>query len=198
MNMTKKISLLITAVLVVIGNIYGDPFPVDLLPKDMQGEVMIRIANNTMRNLPETPESLKIAAEEIRNLCITNKALNEIINQPEFTLRLIKSFAKTFHCNNDEIVAEALKTKGAQERIILQEELDEFIRSEIFLMDKFETLCKRGADLEFVNGFQETPLELAAFAADAVAVQALINKGVNVNQLFGSENSNVLSELVDI
>lgn len=198
MKMTKKINSFIAALLlVVVRNICSDPFPIDLLPRDMQEEVMIKMASNMMRNLPESPESLKIAAKEIKKLCMTNKELYKIINQPKFTLKLIKNFAKTFHCN-DEIVAEALGIKGAQERIELQEELSEFIRSETFSMDKFEELCKRGADLEFVNGFQEIPLELAAFAADSVAVQALINKGVNVNQVFGSENNNVLSELIDM
>ena len=184
MKMTKRISSLIAALLLVaVGNIYSiDPFPFTELPKDMQNEIMIVMANNEIRSLPGEPASLKIAADKIRELTVSNKALNDIINRPEFTLKLIKNFAQAFHCD-DDVVAKALGTRGAQERLKLQGELEGGLLFErLFKIDKFEALCKRGVDLEFVlHG--GTPLMTAVSEDVLSGVKALCNKGVNVNSI---------------
>lgn len=201
MKIIKRITSLIAVLLLVVAanvcSMDKGPFPMDLLPRDMQREVMVAMANNTISNLPQKPESLKAAAKEVRNVCLTNKELNDIVNKSDFTLQLIKNLAKRFH-SGEYAVAKELATKGAQERIKLQDELFELIyKATDFSMDKLEALCNRGADLEFVGKFNETPLMAAADIPDVTIVQALINKGVNVNQKFGPRDYDVLGSVIN-
>lgn len=160
-----------------------NPFPFTDLPKDMQNEVMVLMVNNEIRSLPEKPESLKIAADKIRELAVSNKALNDIINRPEFTLKLIKNFAKAFHCW-DEVIAKALGTRGAQERIQLQNDFlyDAVVGYEQFSPRTFDSFLKKGVDLEWTDSYGATPLMGAIFNNKLAAVKALIKNGADVNQ----------------
>ena len=182
--MTKRIRLLAVALLLVAAaNMYSmevDPFPFTDLPKDIQSEIIVIMAHNTIRSLPKKPESLQIAVDTMRELAVSNKALNDIINRSEFTLKLIKNFAKAFHCD-EETVAKTLGTRGAQERLELQNDLIAAVsKYKQFSLRTFENLCRKGADLEWVSD-GATPLIEAIFANKLAAVKALIKNGADVN-----------------
>lgn len=161
-----------------------NPFPFTDLPRDLQKDIMVIVANDAIGSLPKEPASLKIAAEKIRDLTVANKDLNTIINQPQFTYKLIKNFAERFNVT-DETAAKVLGTRGAQERLELQEDfLDIIAGYDQFSKRDFESFFGRGVDIEWVDMYWNTPICAAIVNNKLAAVKALINKGANVNPMF--------------
>src|SRR5579872_1430706 len=163
-------NIVVAALLVMVaGSMKGmetKAFPFSDLPRDLQREVMVIVLNNEINSLPNTPESLKIAAQKIRDLANVNKFFNEAINQPRFCLLLIKDLAKRFD-ETDADAAEVLGTRCAQERFKLQKEFIDYINTskENFSMEVMENFIRRGVDLNFdgrAYKFGNTPLAEAA------------------------------------
>ena len=76
-----------------------------------------RIASFLIIN--DTTDTLEICGKTINALAQVNKELNELINNPDFCLQVIKRLAQRFNCSDQE-VAEALQTKEAKQRLEIQ------------------------------------------------------------------------------
>ena len=94
----------------------NDPFPFEKLPNDVKKEIILTAS------MYNATQSLEEAAQMINNLTLVNKSLNNLINDPEFCLHLIKSLAKRFDCSDFDVSA-ILKTKQAKKQHALQVDL---------------------------------------------------------------------------
>jgi ankyrin repeat protein len=113
--------------------------------------------------------SLKETANIINSLSLTDKYLNEKINDPIFCLQLIKHLSEKFNVSNMD-VCKALQTKAAKERFELQNELynlckninieknvstqiieqfQNLIGNKTDILSRFNELYTKGVDLEF-------------------------------------------------
>src|SRR5579872_6915442 len=90
-----------------------EPFPFTKLPKEMQLEIISALASNS------TAKTLQEAAKTIRALAVTNKYLNESINNPQFCLQIVKHLSQRFDCAND-VAAAALQTIEGKKRFAIQ------------------------------------------------------------------------------
>lgn len=95
--------------------------------------------------------TLKDAAYAINSLAQVNKQLNNLINNPQFCLHIIKSLAQQFNCS-DEAAAEALSTKEAKNRLVVQKKFEELFAYKKFdkkLFDQLYTQYHKYVDLNF-------------------------------------------------
>lgn len=167
----------------------GQNFPFSSLPKDMQYEVMLRYIDDAIASLPEATkpyeaakESLKAAADRIRDLARVNKDLNSVINQPIFCLKLIKRLAQKFNAFDLEAAIQ-LKTRCAQERIQLQEDfLDNVVTNERAPIAAFNDYINKGVDLDW-TGLNVNPLMAAASGGILNIVKLLLSKGANAKYI---------------
>lgn len=161
-----------------------EPFPFADLPFDKQYLII------TLLTKKDKATSLEEAAKNINALAQTNKELNELINDPKFCLKLIKSLAQQFNCS-DETAAKMLRTKEARRRLSLQSRLRSLCYASKPSKKSFESLCEQGVDLEFGNFWQTddtdwiSPLMCAAQNNNISMIKYLLDKGVNVNQCNG-------------
>ena len=125
--------------------------------------------------------SLKEAADTITSLSLADKELNELINEPQFCLRLIKNLAYKFNLADDEVI-EAFHIPEAQRRLEVQ--------------NKFYTICyelfqgkiidfnTEGIDVDFTyeawDGY--TALMMAAIKNNCPMIQLLLKNGANINK----------------
>lgn len=135
-------------------------------------------------SLHNNAESLEESAKAISSLAQVNKELNELINDSDFCLRLIKILAKKFNLTNQE-VAQKLQTQETQRRCEIQNKLYNAI-----IKDKTNNIINLytpDIDLEFTyNDTNQyltkivTPLMLAAiYSADTIPF--LLEVGADIN-----------------
>lgn len=155
----------------------NEPFPFTNLPKDEQNFILNLLttgANTT---------SLSIAAHTINSLAQVNTALNTLINQPAFCLRMIKNLSKRFNCSNFTACA-ALQTFQAKHQLRLQRQLVDLCEAKIPSRNTLNILCDQGVDLEFTYDYKQQeviPLMIASLNESPVVV-FLIETGVDINQ----------------
>jgi ankyrin repeat protein len=136
--------------------------------------------------------TLEDAVETINSLVLTNKALEELINDPEVNLKLIKSRAKKFNVS-DATVAKALKTKASRKRLVLQlqfkkiiKELDELENNNI--LPRMNALLEKGVNVDFTYRWDKeskeylSPLMRAAEDGSKFLIKYLLEHGADINQ----------------
>jgi hypothetical protein len=134
------------------------------------------------RNKKRKFDILTQALQKVKNFGELNKEFNLKMNDPRFIYRLIVDLSEKLD-TYDEIIAKALASKAAQDRIQLQQD---FVREMTgigvqFSQKKFEDFIKRGVDLEWTDEFGWTPLFQVVDSNKLAAVKALVKAGVNVN-----------------
>lgn len=163
----------------------GTQFDFAQLPQDVQYHIieLLNTANNT--------QSLDIATKTINSLAQVNKELNQMLNEPQFCLKLIKHLSKKFNYSN-QLVAEKLQTKESKRRLALQARLHTILfwpnSRKKNLEKKLEQLYQSGADLEFTYKglFLNTPLMILSCAG--------LNKDYPQNILHGDFYLHVITE----
>ncbi len=164
----------------------NEPFEFTVLPLEMQYQIIQLLASN------ETASSLQEAAKTINFLAQVNHELNELINDPNFCLQLIKRLAQRFSCSEQE-VAEVLQTKEAKQRLEIQKQFLTLCQRENFNKEEFDLLYekyKQYIDLNFTfiifNPNQEkneiTLLIQAALNNNCLAIQTILKYGANINK----------------
>ena len=169
----------------------SEPFEFITLPPEMQDRIIQLLSLNT------TASTFKEAAFTINSLAQVNHELNELINDPQCCLKLIKSLAKKFNCSHEK-VCQTLQTKEAKrlwevQSILYDLLVTTFDESGFFPLPKplhikgfnIELLCNLGADLEFIydGPIEEvTPLMLASInEVESYNISSLLAKGANIN-----------------
>lgn len=192
MKLLYKNYVLVVLALLAVNVCAMDIYSLPRLPIEIKKKIVLDTAS--------TAKSLIDAVQKIKTLAFKDTELDIAINEPEFCLEMIKILSRTFVCS-DEKVALTLDTKGSKERMDLQDELRMLIvgkgsytrfkdcRIKTFSLEKFETLCERGGDLEFVYSdeyHEKNTITLLCLVirewADPVMVKAFIDKKVNLNQ----------------
>ena len=136
------------------------------------------------------------AGKIINALTQTNKEFLELINNPLFCLRVIKSLAQQFACS-DQQAAEALQTKEAKHRLEIQKQFLILCQQENFNEQEFNLLYeqhKAYVDLNFtfyiVNPEQKkleiTLLIQAAIQNNCPAIQTILKHGADINKATSS------------
>ena len=143
------------------------------LPKELVDQIILFLSIST------TAKSLNIAADAIRSLSLVNHELNELINDHDFCLKLIKNLAKKFNCSHMD-AARALKTTQAQQQIKLQRQLIDVLNQAEISERDFMILCDKGVDLEFTNGGY-TQLMIAALMNEDNVIRFLLNHNADIN-----------------
>lgn len=145
--------------------------------------------------------TLKESAQTINSLAQVNTKLNQLINDPEFNLKLIKNRAKQFNVS-DVKVTNTLKTKAAKAQLRIQfvlakrmkeiieeqENNDALTRLNTLLTKKFELDEKVfKVDLDFTYRWDKespeylSPLMYAVEGENKFLINYLINNGANIN-----------------
>jgi hypothetical protein len=170
------------------------PFEFTELPKDMQNLII------QLLTLETTATSLKTAAYTINSLAQVNKELNNLINNPEFCLQIIKHLAQKFDCTDQEATA-SLQTPEAKRRLQIQNQLKLFCENtspvKIFFkitpiknIPTLESIIEQGADLNFTytssfyhHHFTFTPL-IFALGKDVIleTLCAVEKNKIDINQ----------------
>lgn len=155
------------------------PFDFPSLPQDMQNIVLNFVTNNTTESKP------KNATETVNALAQTNKALNKIINEQNFSDKLIKNFANRFFCSQ-ETIAKYLQTAQSKERLFLQYDLKNLCthpKNKKILSRSLNQLIAKGVDLEFTYNHEhihKTALMICA-KNNRNMFSLLLEKGVDIN-----------------
>ncbi len=97
-------------------------FPFGQLPTDTQTEIIKLLASSC------TNQTLKESTQTINALAQTNKHLNNLINDPELNLQLIKNRAKQFNVS-DIKVAKELQTQASKHQLKIQLALAKIIKN---------------------------------------------------------------------
>jgi len=166
------------------------------LPKEMQHYIIgLLITISSADNIDE-------ATEAIRALTRVNHALHDLINEPKFCLKLIKSLAKKLDIADEE-AAKKLQILEAQRRLKLQQE---FLKSIYSLKNKtneeventLNDFIKRGADVNFTY-INNTILRDACEYLLVSAISFLINNGADVNatDTFGFDSLHLVLTDID-
>jgi hypothetical protein len=161
-----------------------EPFPFSNLPFDKQYLII------TLLTQKNNATSLEKAGQTINSLAQTNQELNELINDPQFCLKLIKKLAHQFDCS-DQTAAQTLRTQEAKRRLDLQRKLYNLCFSSKPSKEYFENLCEQGVDLEFGNYWQTddtdwvSPLMCATQNDNILMIKYILEKGVKINQYNG-------------
>ena len=145
-------------------------------------------------------QTLEDAAYTIKSLSLTTKELNEMINNPEFCLKLIKYLAQKFNCY-DQQIAEALNIPEAQRRLELQNELLKAIVNNNNAM--IIKLCQADIDLNFTYFLRLpetepkgcTALMYAISTGNCDIIQLLVDNGAHINQ---TDNAGITALILSV
>ena len=178
----------------LVRNTTHTDFPAySLCPSDIQNIIFDFATNNTLAKKP------KDATLTVYALSLTNKKFYELINNQEFSDKLIHNFAHKFSCSH-ETIALYLNTTQANNRQALQHELKTLCcfkyrpfnkeNSKIITLNE---LIKKGADLEFTYNYGPSPKTPLMISLDYNndMFPLLLKKGANINVC----NSHALSAL---
>jgi len=172
--------------------IHEEPFDFEKLPRDIQQEIIILLAQNN------SAQTIEEATAIIRALTQTNKQLNDLINDPQFCLRIIKNLAKQFNCSDRE-AAETLRTKRAKEQLNIQNLLNLCYHqhNENQTNALIKSLIEQGVDLSFstksnfgIMAGVSIPAWFSFYGFPDV-IKSLITHGININEQT-SDGSSVL------
>jgi len=161
----------------------GESFPFGDLPPEMQDKII------QLLSLGATASSLNEAAKIVNSLAQVNHELNELINDPQFCLKIIKHFAQKFNCS-DTVVAEAIQTTEAKRQLALQKKLYQIVDlnvSENEALDAIQNLVEQGIDLNFTYTYfssktSDPLMPLMSFLLRPDIITILIQHGANINQ----------------
>jgi len=165
------------------------------LPVEVQTSIIQLFAKSC------TLTTLKESAQTINALAQVNTLLNNLINNPEFNLQLIKSRAKKFNIS-DVKVAKALQTKASKDQLKLQLVLAKLIKNideeqeSGGVLPKLDKLLKNfkvdgktyKVDLDFTYRWNKeseeysSPLVYAIQNDNNFLIQYLLKNGANINQ----------------
>lgn len=156
-------------------------------PQDIQNIIIDFSCHNTVST------TAKEATKTIRALAVTNKQLNLLINNSQFSNSLIENLAYKFYCSH-ETIAKYLGTKEATKRRLLQTKLKQLCLSNNLLgisqksnkrsAHKLEKLIKKGVNLEFTYNPQKkqmTPLMLS-IKQNNTLFELLLSKKIDINR----------------
>jgi hypothetical protein len=172
-----------------------DSVPFGQLPTETQTEIIKLLAASC------TDKTLTESAQTINALAKTNKHLNNLINDPEFNLQLIKNRAKQFNVS-DMKVAKILHTKSSQVQLLIQLYLARTIKNideeqeSGGVVPKLNKILKKlefegkvyKADLDFTYRWNQesqeyaSPLMYAVLNDNKFLIQYLLKNGANINQ----------------
>ena len=172
-----------------------DTFPFGQLPTDTQTEIIKLLASSC------TNQTLKESTQTINALAQTNKHLNNLINDPELNLQLIKNRAKQFNVS-DVAVAKALQTQASKHQLKIQAALKKIINNideeqeNGGVLPKLNRLLKGfelenklyKVDLDFTYRWNQdsqeysSPLMHAIQNDDNFLINYLLKNGANINQ----------------
>jgi hypothetical protein len=165
------------------------------LPIEMQTTIIQLFAKSC------ADTTLKEAAQTINSLAQTNKLLNNLINNPDINLALIKNRAKKFNVS-DMKVAKILHTKSSQVQQLMQLYLARIIKNideeqetggvlpklnKLLKTFEFEKKQYR-VDLDFTYRWNKesqeysSPLMYAVQNDDKFLINYLLKNGANINQ----------------
>jgi hypothetical protein len=148
------------------------------LPKELKEIILGYLAMGT------NATSVEEAGQAIKSLSHVNKELNQLINDPQFCLKLIKHLAKKFKCT-DETAAIALNTKEAQRRLKIQREALQSINQ---IKYGYETeLLPQEVDTNFTYGNSST----------RVLLQYIFPEASPTAHDFSANNTNVIINLIE-
>jgi ankyrin repeat protein len=165
------------------------------LPVEVQTEILKFLAASC------TSKTLKDSAQTINALAQTSKHLNNVINDPEFNLKLIKSRAKQFNVS-DVKVANALQTEASKTQLKIQLALAKIMKELIEeqennnALTRLNKLLKRfeignkvyTVDLDFTYRWNKksqeygSPLVYAVLADNKFLINYFVENGANINQ----------------
>lgn len=164
-----------------------DPFNFTGLPEDVRNTIIMLLGENS------SATSLHVAAQAINALAQTSKELHQLINDPQFCLKIIKHLAEQFNCS-DEAAAQALQTKEAKHRLNMQNQFKMlFLQKDAFNKEEFNLLYAKYKelgmfiDLNFTYGNDDNKQTLLLIAStlqqdNTAKVECLLNtNAVNVN-----------------
>ncbi len=170
-------------------------FPFGQLPTDTQTEIIKLLASSC------TNQTLKESTQTINALAQTNKHLNNLINDPELNLQLIKNRAKQFNVS-DIKVAKELQTQASKHQLKIQLALAKIIKNIDEEQENGGVLPKLNrllqgfelenklykVDLDFTYRWNQdsqeysSPLMHAIQNDDKFLIQYLLKNGANINQ----------------
>ncbi|HEX4069500.1 MAG TPA: ankyrin repeat domain-containing protein [Candidatus Babeliales bacterium] len=193
-------------------------FPFGNLPTDVQTEIIQLLASSC------TDKTLEESTQTINALARTNKYLNNLINDPQFNLELIKSRAKQFNVA-DMKVARELHTKASKKQLKIQLMLAKIMKEPIEEQENDGVLPKLNkllqgfkvedktykVDLDFTYRLNTespeytSPLVYAVQHDNKFLINYLIKNGANINQagyngktpLMYTENAEIITFLAE-
>ncbi|HLC07452.1 MAG TPA: ankyrin repeat domain-containing protein [Candidatus Babeliales bacterium] len=115
------------------------------LPKNKKATIISLITTNV------NTESLDIAAHTINSLTQVNHELNQLINNPDYCLKVIKNLAQRFDCS-DFVACAALQTQAAKQRLKIQKQFYDICISQQHPMEEFNILFAQ-ADVTFTYDY---------------------------------------------
>lgn len=130
-----------------------------------------------------TAKTLDTAALTIRNLTHSNIQLDKLINDPGFSLSLVKHYSKEFNTNN-ESVSKILNTKEALKRLGLQEYfLLRICQSHHFEPGILKEFRESNFDLNFTDQRGYTPAEQCILLGNIEGLKVFLDRGVDPDPL---------------
>ncbi|HEX4069031.1 MAG TPA: ankyrin repeat domain-containing protein [Candidatus Babeliales bacterium] len=163
-------------------------FPFTNLPPEMRYQVMLLLGAGS------TAQTVEEAGKAINAFAQTSKELHALINDPKICLTIIKNLSQQFECSDEE-AAEALQTKEAERRLLIQKQFLNVCKAGKFNEKLFNILYedyKKYVDLNFTfhdmyNYFIEdetdfTLLMLAAEDQDCLFITTVLNYGADINK----------------
>jgi hypothetical protein len=146
------------------------------LPEEVQHQIFILIGQYS------GAKSLKEAGKIINAFSLTNKILDNLINEPQFCYELIRVLARKYK-SSDESAAKAIGTREAQRQYHLQKKLYSYVNDknwsnfEIQIQESWED----GADINFIYKSGKTLLMQAASELNIARFDFLITEGADIN-----------------
>lgn len=156
----------------------GNPLAMQEAPfAKLPAEIRFTIIDN-LRTAVDA-KSLMQVANAIKTLSHTNKQLNNMFNEPNFCLALIKHYAKVFE-TNDTMTCALLRTSGTKKRLFIQNTLIKDICENTNPdRSQFEKLITLGFDPYFTDVNDDTPAELCIRNYNLAGLEMLLNAGVD-------------------
>jgi ankyrin repeat protein len=147
------------------------------LPEDTRNHIVALLIQGA------TAETLEVAARTINALAQVNHQFNELFNNHDYCLKIIKNLSQRFNLPNFTVCS-ALQTQQARIQLKLQTDFLKMCQHARPQEITFTTLCSKGLDIEFTytyNKQEVTPLMLAALLDNRRMFTYLLDAGVNIN-----------------
>lgn len=171
---------------ILLGNIKFQPTessPLEQLPLETQSKIIsLLLINNSS-------DSLDLCGKTINALAQVNKDLHDLINDPTFSLLLIKHLAQQFECSDQE-VAEALQTQEAKRQLDLQKQLSRCrFQQPNSAMSTIQDLIQQGIDFSFTYTLEGSQplMPLMSFIMKPKVLEMVIQYAdINQQNIYGN------------